>query len=109
VEFNSYLLENTLEGVSPLFCHTFLKYFLKYVYSMSFNTNRVDENYLQRLIDDLQQDYNQLFNSLKNCPLEKDKIKLKTKKIDRQTFLISKIMTTALQLKQILEEVKKIK
>jgi hypothetical protein len=76
---------------------------------MSFNTNRVDENYLQRLIDDLQQDYNQLFNSLKNCPLEKDKIKLKTKKIDRQTFLISKIMTTALQLKQILEEVKKLK
>jgi hypothetical protein len=76
---------------------------------MSFNNNRVDENYLQRLIDDLQQDYNQLFNSLKNCPLEKDKIKLKTKKIDRQTFLISKIMTTALQLKQILEEVKKIK
>jgi len=86
-------------------CYTFLKY----VYSMSFNTNRVDENYLQRLIDDLQQDYNQLFNSLKNCPLEKDKIKLKTKKIDRQTFLISKIMTTALQLKQILEEVKKLK
>jgi hypothetical protein len=76
---------------------------------MSFNTNRVDDNYLQRLIDDLQQDYNQLFNSLKNCPLEKDKIKLKTKKIDRQTFLISKIMTTALQLKQILEEVKKLK
>lgn len=76
---------------------------------MSFNNNRVDENYLQRLIDDLQQDYNQLFNSLKNCPLEKDKIKLKTKKIDRQTFLISKIMTTALQLKQILEEVKKLK
>ena len=47
---------------------------------MSFNTNRVDEPYLQRIIDDLQQDHNNLFNSLKNGVSEKEKIRIKNKK-----------------------------
>ena len=71
-----------------------------------FNINRVDENYLQRLIDDLQGDHNNLFNSLKNGTSEKDKAKLKTKKIEKQTQLIAKLMNSALLLKQVLEEVK---
>lgn len=75
----------------------------------SFNINRVDENYLQRLIDDLQGDHNNLFNSLKNGTSEKDKAKLKTKKIEKQTQLIAKLMNSALLLKQVLEEVKKAK
>lgn len=75
----------------------------------SFNTNRVDESYLQRLIDDLQQDHNNLFNALKNGSNEKDKLKLKNKKVDRHTQLIAKLMNSALLLKQLLEEVKKIK
>lgn len=76
---------------------------------MSFNTNRVDETYLQRIIDDLQQDHNNLFNSLKNGTTEKDKIRIKNKKISKHTQLISRIMTNSLELKQLLEEVKKIK
>ena len=75
----------------------------------AFNVNRVDENYLQRLIDDLQGDHNNLFNSLKNGTSEKDKAKLKTKKIEKQTQLIAKLMNSALLLKQVLEEVKKSK
>jgi hypothetical protein len=75
----------------------------------AFNVNRVDENYLQRLIDDLQGDHNNLFNSLKNGTSEKDKAKLKNKKIEKQTQLIAKLMNSALLLKQVLEETKKIK
>ena len=75
----------------------------------TFNINRVDENYLQRLIDDLQGDHNNLFNSLKNGTSEKDKAKLKNKKIEKQTQLIAKLMNSALLLKQVLEEVKKAK
>jgi len=71
-------------------------------------TNRVDDSYCQRLIDDLQQDYNSLFNSLKNGTTEKEKDKLKNKKVDKHTQLLSKLMTSALQLKQLLEETKKI-
>jgi len=74
-----------------------------------FNVNRVDENYLQRLIDDLQGDHNNLFNSLKNGTSEKDKAKLKNKKIEKQTQLIAKLMNSALLLKQVLEETKKVK
>ena len=73
------------------------------------NFNRIDENYLQKLIDDLQQDYNNLFNSLKNGTNEKEKAKLKNKKVDKHTKLLSNIMNSSLQLKQLLEEVKKIK
>jgi hypothetical protein len=76
---------------------------------MSYNTNRVDESYLQRLIDDLQQDHTNLFNSLKNSVAEKDKLKLKNKKVDKHTQLIAKLMNSALLLKHLLEEVKKIK
>lgn len=76
---------------------------------MSYTTNRVDESYCQRLIDDLQQDHNNLFNSLKNGTNEKDKLKLKNKKVDKHTQIIAKLMNNALQLKQLLEEVKKIK
>jgi len=74
-----------------------------------FNVNRVDENYLQRLIDDLQGDHNNLFNALKNGTSEKDKAKLKNKKIEKQTQLIAKLMNSALLLKQVLEETKKVK
>jgi hypothetical protein len=76
---------------------------------MNYNINRVDEIYLQRLIDDLQQDHNTLFNSLKNGTNEKEKTKLKNKKVDRHTQLIAKLMNSALLLKQLLEEVKRIK
>ena len=76
---------------------------------MSYNTNRVDESYLQRLIDDSQQDHTNLFNSLKNSVAEKDKDKLKNKKVDKHTQLIAKLMNSALLLKHLLEEVKKIK
>jgi hypothetical protein len=76
---------------------------------MSYNTNRIDEAYLQRLIDDLQQDHNNLFNSLKNGINDKEKLKIKNKKIDKHTQLIGKLMNSALILKQLLEEVKKIK
>lgn len=73
---------------------------------MSFNVNRVDEAYLQRLIDDLQQDHNNLFNSLKNTKNEKEKQKLKNKKVDKHTKILSNLMNNALQLKQLLEDVK---
>lgn len=76
---------------------------------MSYNINRIDESYLQRLIDDLQQDYQNLFNSLKNGSNDKEKLKLKNKKVDRHTQLIAKLMNSALLLKQLLEEVKKVK
>jgi hypothetical protein len=71
--------------------------------------NRIDENYAQRVIDDLQTDYNNLFNSLKNGNTEKEKEKLKLKKVDKHTRLLANLMNNALQLKQLLEEVKKIK
>jgi DNA-directed RNA polymerase beta subunit len=50
-----------------------------------------------------------LFNSLKNSVAEKDKDKLKNKKVDKHTQLIAKLMNSALLLKHLLEEVKKIK
>jgi hypothetical protein len=84
-------------------------FFSKGILVMSFITNRVDESYLQRLIDDLQQDHNTLFNSLKNGSAEKEKLKLKNKKVDKHTNLIAKLMNSALLLKQLLEEVKKVK
>ena len=76
---------------------------------MSYNNNRVDDSYLQRLIDDLQQDHTNLFNSLKNSIAEKDKLRLKNKKVEKHTQLIAKLMNSALLLKQLLEDVKKIK
>jgi hypothetical protein len=73
------------------------------------NHNRVDITYLQRLIDDLQSDHNNNLNSLKNITLEKDKERMKLKKIDKQTKLLSNLMNTTLQLKSLLEDVKNIK
>jgi hypothetical protein len=70
--------------------------------------NRIDINYLQRLIDDLQTDHNINLNALKNI-LEKDREKIKSKKIDKQNKLISNLLNNTLQLKSILEDVKNIK
>lgn len=75
----------------------------------SLNPNRIDEIYLQRLIDDLQQDHNNLFNSLKNTSTEKDREKLVNKKVEKHTKLLSEIMNKALTLKTLLNNVKNIK
>jgi hypothetical protein len=72
------------------------------------NHNRVDICYLQRLIDDLQTDHNNNINLMKNIS-EKDKEKVKLKKIDKQTKLITNLMNTTLQLKSLLEDIKNIK
>ena len=71
------------------------------------NTNKVDENYLQRLIDDLQQDYNTLFNSLKNNTTEKDKQKLLEQKVEKHTKLLADLMNKSLALKTLLSNIKK--
>jgi len=70
--------------------------------------NRIDINYLHRLIDDLQIDHNNNLNIVKNV-LEKDKEKIKSKKIDKQNKIISNLLNNTLQLKTILEDVKNIK
>jgi hypothetical protein len=70
--------------------------------------NRIDINYLHRLIDDLQIDHNNNLNIVKNV-LEKDKEKIKSKKIDKQNKIISNLLNNTLQLKSILEDVKNIK
>lgn len=75
----------------------------------SLNPNRVDEIYLQRLIDDLQQDHNNLFNTLKNTHTEKERQKLDDKKVDKHTKLLSDLMSKALTLKTLLNSIKKIK
>ena len=73
-----------------------------------FYMNRIDINYLHRLIDDLQIDHNNNLNIVKNV-LEKDKEKIKSKKIDKQNKIISNLLNNTLQLKSILEDVKNIK
>jgi hypothetical protein len=72
------------------------------------NHNKVDIGYLQRLLDDLQIDHNNNLNSMKNI-IEKDKEKMKLRKIDKQTKIISNLMNTTLQLKSLLEDVKNVK
>lgn len=74
---------------------------------MSINPNRVDELYLQRLIDDLQADHNNLFNSLKNNATEKERQKLADKKVDKHTKLLGELMNKALTLKTLLSTIKK--
>jgi len=74
---------------------------------MSINPNRVDELYLQRLIDDLQADHNNLFNSLKNNATEKERLKLADKKVDKHTKLLGELMNKALTLKTLLSTIKK--
>ena len=71
------------------------------------NPNRVDELYLQRIIDDLQTDYNNLFNSLKNNNTEKERMKLTDKKVDKHTKLLADLMTKSLALKTLLSTIKK--
>jgi hypothetical protein len=71
------------------------------------NINRVDELYLQRVIDDLQSDYNNLFNSLKNNSTEKEREKLADKKVDKHTKLLADLMTKSLALKTLLALIKK--
>jgi hypothetical protein len=73
------------------------------------NHNKVDIGYLQRLLDDLQIDHNNNLNSMKNIILEKDKEKIKLRKIDKQTKIISNLINTTLQLKSLLEDVKNVK
>lgn len=75
----------------------------------SLNPNRIDEIYLQRLIDDLQTDHNNLFNSLKNNSTEKERNKLADKKVDKHTKLLGELMTKALTLKTLLATTKKIR
>lgn len=74
---------------------------------MSLNPNRVDELYLQRLIDDLQADHNNLFNSLKNNATEKERLKLADKKVEKHTKLLGELMNKALTLKTLLSTIKK--
>ena len=71
------------------------------------NTNKVDEMYLQRVIDDLQQDYNTLFNSLKNNTTEKDKQKLLDNKVEKHTKILAELMNKSLGLKTLLSNIKK--
>ena len=73
----------------------------------SFTTNRVDEIYLQRVIDDLQSYYTNLFNSLKNNATEKERAKLADKKVDKHTKLLADLMTKSLALKTLLSTIKK--
>jgi len=67
---------------------------------------RVDENYLQRLIDDLQQDHTMLFNTLKQTSCDKDRSKIADKKVDKHTKLLSEMMSKSLQLKTLLATIK---
>lgn len=76
---------------------------------MSLNPNRIDEQYLDRLINDLQQDHTNLFNSLKMNMTDKDREKLNNKKVDKHTKLLADLMSKSLTLKTLLASVKKIK
>lgn len=71
------------------------------------NPNRVDELYLQRLIDDLQTDHNNLFNSLKNNSTEKERQKLNDRKVEKHTKLVADLMSKAMSLKTLLSTIKK--
>jgi len=71
------------------------------------NPNRVDELYLQRLIDDLQTDHNNLFNSLKNNATEKERQKLTDRKVEKHTKLVADLMSKAMSLKTLLSTIKK--
>jgi hypothetical protein len=69
--------------------------------------SKLDDMYLTRLIDDLQTEHTNLFNSLKsNSNNEKERNKLKEKQIEKRCRLLSDLMTKALSLKTILSQVK---
>jgi len=70
---------------------------------------RVDEIYLQRLLDDLQTDHTTLFNSLKTNLTAKEKTNLVEKKVEKHTKLLSDLMNKILNLKHLLEQIKTIK
>ena len=67
---------------------------------------RVDEGYLTRLIDDLQQDHNTLFNEMKTSGTA-GKEKGYDLKLDRQTKIISSLMNNAMSLKTLKTTIKK--
>ena len=71
------------------------------------NSNRIDEMYLQRIIDDLQSDHTNLFNSLKNNATEKERQKLADRKVEKHTKLVSDLMSKAMTLKTLLSTIKK--
>jgi len=73
------------------------------------NTTRVDENYLQKLLDDLQSDHTTLFNSLKANMTAKEKTNLVERKVERHAKLLSDLMNKILNLKHLLEQIKTIK
>jgi len=72
-------------------------------------TTRVDEIYLQRLLDDLQTDHTTLFNSLKANLTPKEKTNLVERKVERHAKLLSDLMNKILNLKHLLEQIKTIK
>ena len=63
--------------------------------------------YLQRIIDDLQSDHTNLFNSLKNNATEKERQKLADRKVEKHTKLVSDLMSKAMTLKTLLSTIKK--
>ena len=72
-------------------------------------TLRITETSLIQLINDLQQDYTTLFNQLKNATNEKERERIKSKKADAHSKLITKLLETSLKLKNLLNDVKNIK
>lgn len=58
------------------------------------NSIKVDEVYLNRLLDDLQQDHTTLYNTMKNPP-KKDQLP----KLERQAKLVSDLMNKCVSLK----------
>lgn len=70
---------------------------------MNFSINeRVNEDYLQRLIDDIQFDYNMLLNSVKNMKTNKEKQIVNDRKSEKHTKMLGDLMTKALALKTLL-------
>jgi hypothetical protein len=63
---------------------------------------RINEAYLERLIDDLQADYNLLFNTIKGIHTSKEKQFVIDRKTEKHTKLISDLMNKALILKTLL-------
>jgi len=68
---------------------------------------RVDEIYLQRLLDDLQADHTNLFNSLKTNMTPKEKTKLVERKTEKHAKLLTDLMNKILNLKTLIATIKK--
>ena len=70
---------------------------------MNYSLNeRVNEDYLQRLIDDIQFDYNMLLNSDKNMKSNKEKQIVTDRKSEKHTKMLGDLMNRALALKTLL-------